>query len=368
MPFFRYFGPTAIVPGFKQMVVEVNQDTPMSSIMKNLGDKAESAVRDSDPAFSRSGGSPVIPSYARLDHGPVSPMIKDLCESFFKHLGCNYPFLKRDRFMHDLVKRNVDAVLVDAVCAVAARFSTNPALRNGGNAESTDVVDSTHRSKYGQIFARRAMTALTETFACPNIAAVQASLLLAYEQFGSDRDSGLWVYLGLSIRMAQDLGMHKLEGLRFEGHLGPTPKTAKSGAAGLLEEQRRAERYRAIRARTYSDPAQEEEIRRVEKERIDTFWAIFFLDRVVSSGTGRPASLRDKDIEISFPSQCESDQHWPDPFPALIRIVHLYGRVANLLNNIREVNQVTHDTMQQLVAAEDDLIGLPTPFGLIIDN
>lgn len=158
--------------------------------------------------------------------------------------------------------------------------------------------------------------------------------------------------------MAQDLGMHKLEGLRYEGHLGPTPETAKNGATGRMEEQRRAEKFRAFQARTYSDPEQEQEIRRIEKELIDTFWAIFFLDRVVSFGTGRPVSLRDKDIEVSFPLQIEHEleNEWPDPFLALIRIVHLYGRVANVLNNIREVNQVTHDIMQQLVAAEDDLI------------
>ena len=327
-----------------------------------MSEKANSPPRSGSEQsqYTKAGNSPIIPSYKKSDSGPISPLIKDLCESFFKHLGCNYPFLTRKRFMQNLEERTVDPILVDAVCAIAARFSTNPALRNAGNGTSEDrIIDPTHKSKYGQTFARRAMTAMTEAFACPNLAAVQACLLLAYEQFGSDRDSGLWIYLGLSIRMAQDLGMHKLEGLRYEGHLGPTPKTAKSGALGRLEEQRRADKYHLLQVRSYSDPEQEKEIRRMEKERIDTFWAIFFLDRVVSSGTGRPVSLRDKDIEISFPSQgdTEFEKEWPDPFPALIRIVYLYGRVANLLNNIREVNQVTQDIMQQLVAAEDDLIG-----------
>ena len=344
------------------MVVELNQEGANVTTSASMSEKALSpmGLSSEQANYTKTGNSPVIPSYKQTDEGPISPLIKDLCESFFKHLGCNYPFLTRKRFLRDLEERKVDPILVDAVCAIAARFSTNPALRNAGNSASKDrIADPTHKSKYGQVFARRAMTAMTDSFACPTIAAVQACLLLAYEQFGSDRDSGLWVYLGLSIRMAQDLGMHKLEGLRYEGHLGPTPKTAKNGAAGRLDEQRRADKYHALQARTYSDPEQEQEIRRIEKERINTFWAIFFLDRVVCSGTGRPVSLRDKDIEISFPrdGDDESETEWPDPFPALIRIVHLYGRVANLLNNIREVNQVTHDIMQQLVAAEDDLIG-----------
>ena len=344
------------------MVVELDQAASTSPTAESINDttKDDIGVSLEQSQYTKTGNSPIIPSYRRSDQGPVSPLIKDLCETFFKHLGCNYPFLTRKTFTRDLKERKIDSILVDAVCAIAARFSANPALRNAGNAISKDPVsDPTHKSKFGQVFARRAMNALTETFACPSIAAVQACLLLAYEQFGSDRDSGLWIYLGLSIRMAQDLGMHKLEGLRYEGHLGPTPKTAKNGAAGRLEEHRRAENYHAMQARTYGDPEQEREARRMEKERIDTFWAIFFLDRVVCSGTGRPVSLRDKDIEISFPSQGNGapEAEWPDPFPALIRIVHLYGRVANLLNNIREVNQVTQDIMEQLVAAEDDLIG-----------
>jgi hypothetical protein len=35
-----------------------------------------------------------------------------------------------------------------------------------------------------------------------------------------------------------------------------------------------------------------------DEERIDTFWAVFFLDRVISSGAGRPVTLKDDDFEL----------------------------------------------------------------------
>jgi hypothetical protein len=100
-----------------------------------------------------------------------------------------------------------------------------------------------------------------------------------------------------------------------------------------------------------------EEQKAVERERVDTFWSIFFLDRVISSGTGRPVTLRDKDIEISFPSLDEADPAtgWPVPFPALIRIIHLYGRVTDLLNSIKEVSHVTQDVLGHLAAMENQL-------------
>ncbi len=85
-------------------------------------------------------------------------------------------------------------------------------------------------------------------------------------------------------------------------------------------------------------------------------WAVFILDRVISSGTGRPVTLRDEDFELEFPvvtSNSESD--WPNPFPALIQIIHLYGRVTDLLNNIRGVKDVTPKMIKGLSAMEKDL-------------
>lgn len=102
---------------------------------------------------------------------------------------------------------------------------------------------------------------------------------------------------------------------------------------------------------------EEQEQRAVERERLDTFWSIFFLDRVISSGTGRPVTLRDRDIEISFPSLDEVDpaSGSPSPYPALIRIIHLYGRVTDLLNRIRSATDITLDLQKQLAALEDRL-------------
>ena len=347
------------------MVVDMSHHQAPRSTDDTFASHNETETFTSSPESSRRPRSAPtsisIPFYNRDDRAPVDPFITEICADFFTHLGGNYPFLTRRNFMRDLAHKTLDAILVDAVCAVAARFSQNSILAAARETASCNdaSVDRAHRSKYGCMFARRAMSALTEVFACPTLAAVQACLLLAYEQFGSDHDSGLWIYLGLAIRMAQDLGLQKLEGLQYEGYLGPTPKTAKTGAEGELEEQRRRDKFSTMHAENTVDPMQADRQRMAEKERINTFWAVFFLDRVVSSGTGRPVTLRDKDIEISFPLQEEhnSVSEWPPPFPALIRIIHSYGRVANLLNDIREANQLTPRIMKQLIAAEDDLIG-----------
>ena len=227
-----------------------------------------------------SNSAPETQFYDATDTNPTSPLVEHLCEVFFTHLGCNYPFLEREQFMQDLRGKKVDAVLVDAICAISARFSTHPSLtKSGSNAQDTDRPKESqmHKSKHGCVFARRAMSRVTESFACPSIAASQACLLLAYEQFGSDHDSGLWVWLGISIRLAQDLGLQK--GPRREAHGQDTPNLPMIGTTDELEEQGIVDHRYSLGGRTSSDPSRLTEEQLFEKKRNDTFWAVFFLDR-----------------------------------------------------------------------------------------
>ncbi|KAB8257228.1 fungal-specific transcription factor domain-containing protein [Aspergillus pseudonomiae] len=372
VPYFRYFGPTAIVPGFKQMV-RVVQVRGSRKSNASLSSESMSPLRS--PKFTDLGvgrlnhladsrdnrDANTIPFYDRDDSLPVSNLVTHLCDLFFVHLGCNFPFLQRERFLRDLKDKKIDTMLVDAVCTLSARFSPHPLLSPpqappiDGSEPKLDV----RKSDRGQPFAHRAMGALVDVLSCPTLSVVQACLLLAYEEFGSNHDSGLWMYLGISIRMAQDLGMQKLQGLKYNyGQSGVTPNAVVTGQAGKLREEQ------------YDDPqtsqgsmkdAQDNENQRAwERERVDTFWSIFFLDRVISSGTGRPVTLRDEDIELCFPLQSESllPNGWPAPFPPLIRIIHLYGRVTDLINGIQDVKHVTTDTLKRLAGMESDLTGI----------
>ncbi|PYI04161.1 C6 transcription factor [Aspergillus sclerotiicarbonarius CBS 121057] len=302
-----------------------------------------------------------IPFYDRDDTLPVSNLVTHLCDLFFVHLGCSFPFLQRDRFLRDLKDKKVDTMLVDAVCALSARFSPHPllcppqALAIDGSEPQVDMK----KSNRGQPFAHRAMGALVDSLSCPTLSGVQACLLLAYEEFGSNHDSGLWMYLGISIRMAQDLGMQKVQGLEFNyGLSGVTPNAVLTGQAGKLRDDQYDEPQ--ISPSRTQDMQDAEGRRARERERVDTFWSIFFLDRVISSGTGRPVTLRDEDIELCFPLQAESrlPNGWPSPFPPLIRIIHLYGRVTDLINGIQDVNHVTSDTLKMLAGMESDLTGI----------
>ncbi|KAJ5901544.1 hypothetical protein N7495_002072 [Penicillium taxi] len=392
VPYFRYFGRTAIVPGFKQMVVQVRGSRKSNPSMSSgqfpplitvddkvdlfqqlLSKDSNSPLRSPKLSDALTGINAVlthnhdsrdantIPFYDRDDTLPVSNLVSHLSDLFFDHLGCNFPFLQRGRFLEDLNEKNMDTMLVDAVCALAARFSPHPLLGapQAPSIDDTQPPTDIHMWNRGLPFAHRAMSAVVDSLSCPTLSAVQACLLLAYEQFGTNHDSGLWMYLGISIRMAQDLGLQKHQGLKHNyGQKGVTPSEVMTGQAGKLREDQYDDLdvYQSPQA---SSPVVGGERAR-ERERVDSFWSIFFLDRVISSGTGRPVTLRDKDIELCFPIQSESQlvNGWPAPFPPLIRIIHLYGRVTDLINGIQDVNHVTPDTLQRLAGMESDLTGI----------
>ncbi|KAK1751227.1 fungal-specific transcription factor domain-containing protein [Echria macrotheca] len=344
MPYFRYFGPTAIVPGFKQMVVNV-------SIHRDRRRSRGSSFSTTSPeglftfAHSRLSHPETVletledlPVYDTNDSGPVHPLITTLIKTFFLHLGCNYPFLKEERCLRMVKEKRMEPILVDSMCALAARFSDLPIFTNDHDGRVT-------RSEYGHIFAQRAKAATVDTFPCPSVAAVQACLLMAYEGFGENQDSALWMYLGLAIRMAVDLGLQKRVGIKYQGERDPWYTRNWSRKSSDEESNHEGEE-------TLSPEEQQE----VEQERIDTFWAVFVLDRVISSGTGRPVTFRDDDYELALPAPTKDPVTGrADPLPAFIEIIHLYGRVSDVLNNIRDPNDLTEEKMAKLAQMENDL-------------
>jgi hypothetical protein len=369
MPYFRYFGPTAILPGFKQMVVKVNEKQHSTTGTPSVGESLASPQPQGLGISYTTPSLPVFeapvpfdpPVYDTSDVRP-SPLIIHLCETFFTHFGCSFPFLQQKRFMRDLEEKQVDAILVDAVCALAARFSPEVQLTHGSSA--TDKLQSDRHPleipppERGQNFAQRAKSGMMDAFPCPSVAVVQAAMLLAYDEFGANRDSGLWMYLGIAIRMAQDLGMQKVEGLRYIGRTGPTPHSLTN--ARDFTQSHNLGKNLGVRDDEPDRGGDIAEQIANEKERVDTFWAVFCLDRYVSSGTGRPVALRDEDIEVSFPplDVAEDETEWPLPYPALIRIVHLYGRVSDILNSIKEVSHVTREVINRLSIIERYLTDL----------
>ncbi|OTA57899.1 hypothetical protein K449DRAFT_335069 [Hypoxylon sp. EC38] len=347
VPYFRYFGPTAIVPGFKQMVVKVRdrRRSSISATSPSAGSSIFGGILNSIQPDVELGHLDDMPIYDPNDTNEVHPLILHLVDTFFVHLGSNYPFLRRDKFPKLVAEKRVEPILVDAVCALAARFSDHPIFRKWNDGKLA-------KSEYGYIYAQRAKSATVDTFPCPSVAAVQACLLMAYDGFGADQDSALWMYLGIAIRMAVDLGLSKEDGVRYQGEKDPWYARGYNRKAS---EDFTQQTHLGADGNILTPEEQKE----VEQERIDTFWAVFFLDRAISSGTGRPVTLKDDDFELELPkSSIDPVSGWPDPLASLLQIIHLYGRVSDVLNNITHAQDLTQEKLNKLAQMENELTRL----------
>ncbi|KFY80926.1 hypothetical protein V499_00259 [Pseudogymnoascus sp. VKM F-103] len=362
VPYFRWFGPTAIVRGFKQMVVSVGHPgrkigptslssaSPLSNSYSPGGDQKFPNPRRSSMSIGEPRNDLGLPLYDISNSEPVPSLIKHLVKIFFVHLGCNFPFLRKDKVLRMMDDKHLAPILVDAICSLSARFSEDSQLVGSFGPKRL-------KSEYGQAFAQRAKAVVTDTFLCPTVEALQACLLLAYEAFGDNKDSALWMYTGCAIRMASDLGLEKLDGIRIQGSRLPNYSPI----------------HNDFNQRQSSDghPDADIEQKASEQERIDTLWAIFTLDRFISSGLGRPATMRREDFELGLPVITmlpKSD--WPAPLPALIQIIHLYGRVSDLLNGIKGTEDMTEGRLQGLedismeVTAWQESLGKKLAFNL----
>jgi len=357
VPYFRYFGTTAIVPGFKKVLVDVifrkshqsnNFSKTYSSALggHDLSSKDLSGYDpDQDPPLD---GGERFAYYDAHSPDPVPPLIFMLVDTFFRQLGCNYLFLRKERFVRLLKEKRLEPILVDTVCALAARFVEHPTLIQ---ATTRHFGRPVRKHEYGHLYAQRAKSAIVDHFPCPSVAAVQAALLMAYEAFGANQDSALWMYLGIAIRMVLDLGLQRIEGIKYRGERDPWYTRFWS--------RRDREELDGPDTKGVEDTLSPEEQREVEQERIDTFWAVFVLDRVISSSTGRPVTFRDDDFDLSLPEPTlDPNTGWPAPFPTFSEIIHLYGRVSDVLNNIRDASDLTEDKMQKLSRMESDLTAL----------
>ncbi|KAF9324067.1 hypothetical protein BGZ91_003183 [Linnemannia elongata] len=192
---------------------------------------------------------------------PPRDLADHLIDTYFLYVHPNMPVLHKPTFMRlyrspDPFKRP-PGVLLNAMFAIASRFSTHPEIV-GHDPEA-----------FGDEYFDRAKRLVDFEYELPRQSSIQALLLMVIYRFTSAKSGGrVWVMLGMATRMAQDLGMHR-NSARW--HLPP------------LETE--------IRKRLW--------------------WACYVMDRWVSACLGRPVAIDDNDCDVAFPSVVEQD--WADP-------------------------------------------------------
>jgi len=206
-----------------------------------------SRTKESDDNSLLTEGAESLPSKEIQEH---------LAEVYFDYVyGQSYPLLHKPSFMRRLANGKVPPVLILAICAISARFSTHPQLRT----EPCFLRGDNWGEKAREIALKR--------YDAPNITILIVYLLLGLHEFGTCQGGRSWMFGGMAQRMAYALQLHK----ELEYDPGVTEVDKKPLSLTDREIRRR------------------------------TMWSCFLMDRFNSSGTDRPLFVNEQYIEVQLP-------------------------------------------------------------------
>lgn len=208
---------------------------------------------------------------------PRSEILLPLLDTFFDHFTCHFPFLSKDAVLNSVKSRKTSALLLNSMCALAARFS------------SVDELQSIALYQRGEAFGNRARMLLVPLMNLPSHDIVASILMITWHELAVNHDVGVWMYTGISCRMAVDLGMEK------------AAASEKIGEAAVV---------------TVSS---------------NLFWAVNLLNQIISLATGRPLTIRMDQVDVAYPEEPDCRDDKPSPFPSTIRIMQFLGLVGEAI-------------------------------------
>jgi hypothetical protein len=200
---------------------------------------------------------------------PPQHIQEHLAEVFFDCVyGQSYLLLHKPSFMRKLKAGTVPPVLILAVCAVSARFSTHPQV----SAEPAFLR--------GEQWATPARKIIEKRHYEPNITILIAMLMLGLHFFGTCEGGLSWSFGGQAMRMGYALQLHR--------ELDHDPL----GRNQIIGKGTQANKT-SIKPPELSFT--DREIRR------RTMWACYLMDTFNSSGTERPSFLNEDYFQIQLP-------------------------------------------------------------------
>ncbi|KAF8933274.1 fungal-specific transcription factor domain-containing protein [Dissophora ornata] len=176
---------------------------------------------------------------------PPTEEMDSLLNLYFQYMYPFSPLFIRKTFMEDYRQSRPDLsqiLILNAIFCNACWYSDDVAVKQ----------DSTK-------YFNRAKIILDETYHVSRISTIQALLLMTHHQYATGNYSGGWLYTGMAIRIALDIGLHRQD--------------------------------------AQSDEPEQAEIRK------RVWWAVYTADRLGSGVLGRPMSLHDGAFNVEAPSE-----------------------------------------------------------------
>ncbi|KAI0293914.1 fungal-specific transcription factor domain-containing protein [Russula brevipes] len=256
---------------------------------------------------------------------PDTAIQDELLEIYFAYVHPALPILHKQSFLQELrsgldshsplqfgrTRPHISRLLLLAIFSVAARYTST---HDGDRPPSESTMWPA-----GDTYLGEAKRLLDSSYSSSRPATCQALLLMGYREIGIGAMAQAWLYVGMAIRMAQDLGIHK-----------SADRWTHSGSSLFT-------------------PVELQERRRI-------WYACVIMDKYLSSYIGRPLSIYERDFDTELPSIDESEEteEWQPakrdregynypPFPintlscfnaSAVLFFHLTRLAANILGDV----------------------------------
>ncbi|KIW16020.1 hypothetical protein PV08_06071 [Exophiala spinifera] len=258
------------------------------------------------------------------DSLPPQHIQEHLAEVFFDCVyGQSYLLLHKPSFMRKLKAGTIPPVLILAVCAISARFSTHPQV-------STEPA-----FLRGEQWATPARRIVEKRHYEPNITILTAMLMLGLHYFGTCEGGLSWSFGGQAMRMGYALQLHRELDHDPQGRNQIANDPSKKGPLDLSFTDR--------------------EIRR------RTMWACYLMDTFNSSGSERPSFLNEEYYQIQLPiKESHFQMEVPGPTEDLYGNVPMASTFSSSSSSAYLAN-ATHPQSQQPPASSDSKTGSTAP-------
>ncbi|KAH7337849.1 fungal-specific transcription factor domain-containing protein [Rhizoctonia solani] len=270
----------AQAPAYRRDRVRMDDDGiwkfPASRVWPPVAEERES---DTEGRVNRIAGTSedfeTLERKVAADVLPSREQQEKLLKLYFAYVHPVLPVIHQEVFWQDW-KASADpsapssfripTLLLLSIYAVAARYDTSRRPPRAGTMWAA-----------GDNYLEAAKVLLNRSYASSKASTCQALLLLSYREIGIGAMAQAWLYVGMSVRMAQDLGLH-----------------------------RSIDKWQAAGAKTFS--AAEKQTRRC------IWFGCVVMDKYVSTYIGRPLAVFERDYDTRWPDQDaeEEDQDWVD--------------------------------------------------------
>ncbi|GKZ53002.1 hypothetical protein AnigIFM49718_003656 [Aspergillus niger] len=217
-------------------------------------------------------------SHQPLQRIDVDPQIQEeLLDIYWKWQNPWQYLVYQKMFLRGLENQIDDGyctpLLLYSMMALAARYSDNSEVRTVPNDPSTA----------GDGFSHKARALLFEEIKAPRVSTVVAAAHVSLYEMAKDNEPAGWIYLGIAIRMAYNLGLH------IDPHLWVS--------SGFMASE-------------------DAELRSI------AWWGCYMIEKLFTVGIGRPSIIHERDIQVNFPSNLadvEYGQWNGDSMPSIDR-------------------------------------------------